>query len=743
MLQRPKYAYLDERGMLALAAGPQTIHVWKTAFDRHPGVGESVPSSKPDLIFETPGSPLAGMAFLDETTLVTTHAMGEVRALALESIKDVSSRPTTRWEVDFRTGISAFAVHRCRHGERLWIAMGNESGHVFLLELHRNEKPRIARGRGHRDAVVCLAFSGDDERMASSSRDRTIQIWATNIEFDSDGTPQELVPFRKLEGSGGWPLSMAFSHDHNQLVSGGMDNGVYLWDLEATKPLQFLSTEHHGWLSAVTFFEDDRRIASASWDNTIGIFETDRLKPLLRMSYHKDYVSSLLLSTSTSRLFAGSYDGTISAWDIDEGQLLGCLKGHSDWVLELVWLKSGQFISISSDRTARLWNAEELRCLTLFAEHEDTSFELGGSMGWKDFGLGGLSIPVDTAAIKDELDSLHGRLVRRYSPGEQENAAGKDHTVMDLLDKIGDEAADLLPEEPEEVEEVQDAWMEGWQQSHPDSAPEERSEEKDEDEDEEKDEEKEEDAAEGISISSLVLDAISEAKDSSLSEPSAPEPESEPEPEPESEPEPEPESEPEPARAVSVDAIADLSEIDIMDSVFDPLTDYQPPEPSSEVAPPESETTKPVQDVDALDEPIPIVGRMDVSGWVPDEEEFDQAFSDSVASIIENSSESEVEPEPEPEPEPPSKEASPTDELAPPTAPALQRLDEATSPAPRMSSNDAPDVRPKKSPRKESFSDRPRTGGSLAARLRAQRPELREKLATVTPIPSDAVSITH
>lgn len=660
MLQRPKYAHYGQGTVLALAVGSQTVHLWRSALGAEDDFDIEVSHRTPDLIIEVPGSPLAGLVFVDETTLVTVHSHGEVQALDLDALSATGpasgpasgQAPGQRWQANFRTTITAFAAHRCARDERLWIALGNESGHIFLLELRRDEKPRQARGRGHRDAVICLAFSGDDLRMASSARDRSIQIWATDLDFETAHGTQELRALCKLEGAGGWPLAMAFSHDHQRLVSGGMDNGIYLWDLQAPRALQFVSQEHHGWVNDVAFFEDDRRIASASWDNSVGVFDVDRLKPLMRLNLHKDYVSSLLLVEGGARLLAAGYDGQISAWDVNEGVLEQAIQAHADWIIELAMVGKGRFISLASDRSLSLWSIEGLRCLGVFGEQPSLNFQIGGSMGWKDFGLGGVSVVTDSSrsTMGDEL--MQAQAVRRYNKEEQENAAGKQHTAEELLEDISNRTAWLYAGddevEPGEEKGITEAWLGGEQASHGEPVALIVV-----------DRDVEEEA--GADLSSLVLDAISESEVRRL--PSFPNRVVKPE-----------IVEDEEVEEVSEQEGADEEEdeeeevereeeapIDIMDPLFDSPSSEQsfreeddepessPPSPSvlvlapiyasepiesSPLASSSLESSPSEDNVDALDEPIPIEGAMDVSEWVPDEKEFDHAFSDSLSSEV-------------------------------------------------------------------------------------------------------------
>ena len=75
-----------------------------------------------------------------------------------------------------------------------------------------------------------------------------------------------------LEGHSRWVTSVAFSHDDQRLASASGDNTVKIWDAASGKCLQTLEG-HSDWVASVAFSHDDRRLASASGDNTVKIWD--------------------------------------------------------------------------------------------------------------------------------------------------------------------------------------------------------------------------------------------------------------------------------------------------------------------------------------------------------------------------------------------------------------------------------------------------------------------------------------
>ena len=73
---------------------------------------------------------------------------------------------------------------------------------------------------GHSDSVRSVAFSSDDQLLASGSRDNTVKIW----------DPRNGSCLRTLEGHSNFVRSVAFSSDDQLLASGSGDKTVKIWD---------------------------------------------------------------------------------------------------------------------------------------------------------------------------------------------------------------------------------------------------------------------------------------------------------------------------------------------------------------------------------------------------------------------------------------------------------------------------------------------------------------------------------
>ena len=72
---------------------------------------------------------------------------------------------------------------------------------------------------GHTDWVNALAWSPDGTRIASASKDKTVQVWDAT-------TGDTLVTYR---GHTRWVYAVAWSPEGSRIASGGNDKTVQVW----------------------------------------------------------------------------------------------------------------------------------------------------------------------------------------------------------------------------------------------------------------------------------------------------------------------------------------------------------------------------------------------------------------------------------------------------------------------------------------------------------------------------------
>ena len=125
-----------------------------------------------------------------------------------------------------------------------------------------------------------------------------------------------------------WILSVAFSKDGAQIVSGSSSCIVQLWDTTTGAELQQLHG-HTDWVTSVAFSHDGTSIVSGSRDKSVWVWDASTGAALQQLNGHTDWVRSVAFSHDGSHIVSGSDDMSVRVWGSSAGAELQQLNGHT------------------------------------------------------------------------------------------------------------------------------------------------------------------------------------------------------------------------------------------------------------------------------------------------------------------------------------------------------------------------------------------------------------------------------
>ncbi len=230
---------------------------------------------------------------------------------------------------------------------------------------------RIFTYRGHSSDVFTAAWSPDGGRIASCSQDKTAQVWDA-----VDGG--HVFTYR---GHRDAVVMVAWSPDGKRLASGGgnldfgtnkpSDDTVQIWGV-ADGSHVFTYRGHTNGVQAVVWSPDGTRIASASLDNTVQVWDATDGGHVLTYRGHTDHVLNLAWSPDGNYLASVGTDKTVQIWRPADGGHVFTYTGHTDWVLGVAWSSDSRRIaSSSSDKTAQVWDAVDGGHVFVYNGHTD------------------------------------------------------------------------------------------------------------------------------------------------------------------------------------------------------------------------------------------------------------------------------------------------------------------------------------------------------------------------------------
>jgi len=193
-------------------------------------------------------------------------------------------------------------------------------------------------------------------------------------------------------------ISADFNHDSTQIVSGGYDDTIRVWDFNGTSWTNTHTlTGHTNVVRSVSFNGDGTQILSCSIDGTIRLWDFDGSSwtNTHTLTDHTSYVWSAVYNHDYTQIASGSADSTLRVWDFDGSSWTNThtLTGHTDDVKSVDFSQDGtQIISGSLDFDIRVWDFDgsswnntdvlvyhNLGILCVSYNHDSTKIVSGGS----------------------------------------------------------------------------------------------------------------------------------------------------------------------------------------------------------------------------------------------------------------------------------------------------------------------------------------------------------------------------
>jgi WD40 repeat protein len=284
------------------------------------------------------------------------------RRLAAEALNYAISRP----DLELLLSLEA-----CRSGDTF-------EARSSLLKGLRVDSHLSAFLMGHKDDAWGVAFSPDGRFLVSGSGDGVIrwdlasrQQVERTLTGHAETRPispyldENTLPETRFAGDV-WCL--AVSPVGKLLATGGRNDTVILWDLEAGQPLGEPLTEHQqqvvglGGITGVTFSPDGAVLAARSGTSSIILWNVATRKPLGAPLFTEPGdpatvpVRGGLLFSPDGKLLASCGDGVIRLWDVAKLTPLGKpLRPHGR-VLSMAFSPDSRMLVSGGDLELQFWN---------------------------------------------------------------------------------------------------------------------------------------------------------------------------------------------------------------------------------------------------------------------------------------------------------------------------------------------------------------------------------------------------
>ena len=145
---------------------------------------------------------------------------------------------------------------------KLWI--DHLQKHVSAISGHPAHWPaEIHTLYGHTDCIISVTYSPDGRDIVSGSQDNTIRVW--------NATTAQCVagPFQVYTTH---VICVAYSSDWRHIASGSQDNIIRVWNATTGQCVAGPFQGHTDWVTSVAYSSSGIHIVSGSWDNTIRVW---------------------------------------------------------------------------------------------------------------------------------------------------------------------------------------------------------------------------------------------------------------------------------------------------------------------------------------------------------------------------------------------------------------------------------------------------------------------------------------
>ncbi|ESO00618.1 hypothetical protein HELRODRAFT_185760 [Helobdella robusta] len=234
----------------------------------------------------------------------------------------------------------------------------------------------IATLKGHSNAIMDLHFTTDGCQMVTCSVDKTLSLWDAEC----------ATRIRKYKGHQTFVNACDVSRRGPQYLCSGSDDGtVRIWDSRRKTSIQTLQSTFQ--VTSVCFSDTSEQVISGGIDNDLKVWDLRKNDVVYAMKGHMDTVTGLRLSPDGSYLLSTAMDNTVRIWDVrpyaPQERCVKIFQGNQHTfeknLLRVSWSPDGTKIAAGSgDRMVYIWDTTTRRILYKFPGH-------GGSVNEVDF----------------------------------------------------------------------------------------------------------------------------------------------------------------------------------------------------------------------------------------------------------------------------------------------------------------------------------------------------------------------
>lgn len=261
----------------------------------------------------------------------------------------------------------------------------------------------------HNAGVAAVVFHPTADKVATCGGDGAARLWTA----PESGTPSKereyLPPFKASPGAPPMPItSVAFSPDGKQLVGGGAEGVVRVWDTNGGGEVRGLRG-HTAWVTSAQFAPDGKTVLSCSVDASARVFDLPRAEAAA--TGHSAAVNCVAVSRDGKYAATGSADLTVKVWDLASGREVATLVGEAEnksatadsGILAVVFVGNNKVAATGHEKKLRTWTFGPTKLVNT-RDLKESAFFLAADPDGKAVGTAWVNLNVDGKKTKAGFD---------------------------------------------------------------------------------------------------------------------------------------------------------------------------------------------------------------------------------------------------------------------------------------------------------------------------------------------------
>ncbi|QVL31411.1 protein kinase [Telmatocola sphagniphila] len=256
-----------------------------------------------------------------------------------------------------KTGEANFTINNAHNGPIWALAFNNDGTEIYscsddgLLKLWRLSDQRYTKFMPVESGIRSIAVSKSGQYVATGARNGVVSIHDI----------RQGVTLASLASHDGPVMAMAFSPNDEILASGSIDKTVKLWQVNpkntrnALVPKNIL--KHETSIYTLAFSPDGKLLATAGWDSEIRIWSMAKDNMIKQFEAHRSEIFGLKFNPLNSELISVGSDRMVKFWEAESGTLKHAFRAHDGPITNITFAPDGKtFATSSRDGTVQEWD---------------------------------------------------------------------------------------------------------------------------------------------------------------------------------------------------------------------------------------------------------------------------------------------------------------------------------------------------------------------------------------------------